>query len=108
MNREIAKSILEGYGKPKFNVGKTTVTFARQDEKNLAEIEAKTDEELVDNWKSLVWLNCVYNQVSLNDLQRIDLIELEIDSRKSINKDALNTWLENAIEEFENNHPEGY
>ena len=82
-------------------VGKTTVTFARQGEEQIALIEAKTDEELIEEWKSLVFLNNIFGQVSLNDLQRIDLIELEMENREDLDTCSLEDWYENKLTEFE-------
>jgi hypothetical protein len=91
MNREKAQEILKAYGKPFFKVGETNIVFARQTEENLNEIESKTNEELIEHWKSLVWMNVIYGQVSLNEMQRISLIELEMDERK-IPSEPLKSW----------------
>ena len=64
------------------------------------QIEKMTDSELIDSWKGLVWLNCIYGQVSLNDMQRIDLIELEIDERPKINSTELSDWFEDKTINF--------
>jgi len=60
MDREKAQKILKAYGRPSLKVGETNVVFARQTEESLNEIESKTDEELIDHWKRLVWLNEIY------------------------------------------------
>lgn len=100
MNREKAQEILKAYGRPSFKVGETNVVFARQTEENLNEIESKTDEELVEHWKSLIWLNEIYGQVSLNDMQRISLVELEIAERK-IPFEPLKSWYESESAKFD-------
>ena len=100
MDREKATEILKVYGKPTFKVGDNNIKFSRQTEENLSEIENKTNEELIEEWKSLVWVNCIYGQVSLNNLQRIDLIELEMSGRE-IDSEPLNKWYEKSIEEFD-------
>jgi hypothetical protein len=94
MNREKAQEILVAFGRPKINIGDRIMSFSRQTEKDLEEIENTTDEELVEHWKSLVFMNEIYGQISLNELQRISLIELEFDERKNIKIDDLKNWFE--------------
>jgi hypothetical protein len=101
MNKIDAQRVLDAYGTPSVKVGKTNVTFARQGEEQIALLEAKTDEELIAEWKSLVFLNSIYGQVSLNDLQRIDLIELEMENREDLDVCSLEDWYENTLTEFE-------
>lgn len=100
MNREKAKEIFTAYGRPQFKIGQATLSFSRQTEENLKEIESKTDEELIDHWKNLVFMNEVYGQVSLNDMQRIDLIELEFQERPQINIEELKIWFKETEENF--------
>lgn len=99
MNREKAKEILKAYGRPALKVGDTNLIFARQTEESLNEIESKTDEELIEHWKSLVWVNEIYGQVSLNEMQRISLIELEMEDRK-IPSEPLKTWYKNKSKKY--------
>ena len=100
MDREKAQEILKAYGRPSFKVGETNVVFARQTEESLNEIESKTNEELIEQWKSLVWMNEIYGQVSLNEMQRISLIELEMDYRK-IESEPLKSWYETESAKFD-------
>ena len=100
MNRVKAQEVLKAYGRPTFKAGNTKVHFARQTEKDLVEIESKTNEELIEQWKSLVWTNEIYGQVSLNEMQRIDLIELEMDNRK-IDSKPLKSWYETESAKFD-------
>jgi hypothetical protein len=100
MDREKAQEILKAYGRPAVKVGNTNVVFARQTDEDLSEIESKTDEELIEHWKSLVWINEIYGQVSLNEMQRISLIELEIDDRK-IPSEPLKSWYESESTKFD-------
>ena len=100
MDREKAQDILKAYGRPSFKVGETNLVFARQTEDNLSEIESKTNEELIEHWKSLVWINEIYGQVSLNEMQRISLIELEMDYRK-IESEPLKSWYETELAKFD-------
>jgi len=100
MDRVIAQEILNGYGNPSVKVGDTNLVFARQTAESLDDIEVKTDEELIDEWKGLVWINEIYGQVSLNDMQRINLIELEMDDRK-IESEPLKSWYEDESAKFD-------
>lgn len=100
MDREKAQEILKAYGRSSFKVGETNLVFARQTEESLAEIESKTNEELIEHWKSLVWVNEIYGQVSLNEMQRISLIELEMDCRK-IEFEPLKSWYETESAKFD-------
>lgn len=101
MNREKAQKVLEAYGRPQIRVENTVLTFARQTEDSLKEIEDKTDEELIDQWKALVYMNEIIGQVSLNELQRITLIELEFDGRKNINTAELKDWFDKETNDFD-------
>jgi hypothetical protein len=100
MDREKAQGILKAYGRPSFKVGETNLVFARQTEESLAEIESKTNEELIEHWKELVWFNEIYGQVSVNEMQRISLIELEMDYRK-IESEPLKSWYETELAKFD-------
>tara|TARA_R110002153_G_scaffold98818_1_gene233968 strand:+ start:145 stop:462 length:318 start_codon:yes stop_codon:yes gene_type:complete len=100
MNKEKAQEILKAYGKPTFQIGNTKVSFARQTDECLAEIESKTDGELIEHWKSLVWINEIYGQFSLNEMQRISLLELEIGERK-IEPKTLKSWYEIELAKFD-------
>jgi hypothetical protein len=91
MDREKAQGILEAYGRPSIKTGNSTIVFARQKNSDLEEIESKTNEELIDNWKALVFMNFILGTVSLNEIQRISLIELEMEHR-SIPSGPLNSW----------------
>ncbi len=82
MDREKAQEILKAYGRPSFKVGENNIVFARQTEENLSEIESTT------------------GQVSLNEMQRISLIELEMDSRK-IETAPLKSWYETELAKFD-------
>ena len=99
MNREKAQEILKAYGTPAFKVGNTNLIFARQTDEHLNEIESLNDEELIEEWKSLVWMNEIYGQVSLNEMQRISLIELEMEDRK-IPSEPLKSWYEGESAKF--------
>lgn len=96
MNKQKAKKILEVYGKPKIKLKNKTLVFARQNRLDVLEIEKMKSAELIKNWKSLVWTNHIYGQVDLNELQRIDLIELEMKSR-NIDEEELSEWFDNEM-----------
>jgi hypothetical protein len=92
MNREKAQMILQSYGNNKFNTKNEILKFLRQTENDLDEIENNTDKELIEEWKSLVFVNNIYGMVSINDLQRISLIELEFEERENIKTEDLKDW----------------
>jgi hypothetical protein len=102
MDRDIARKVLEVYGKPTFKTEKgITISFSRQNLEDIENIEKLTTDELIQQWKSLVFINYIYESVSLKDMQRIDLIELEFQER-GIEED-LEEWYKNKQEEFEKN-----
>ncbi len=99
MDKTKAKRVLKVYGKPTFinkKTGKVAFTFARQNIENIKEIEKMSSKELIESWKGLVWTNQIYGCVSLGDMQRINLIELEMDTRKDINNKKLSVWYEES------------
>lgn len=104
MDRKKAQEILKAFGRPSFKVGDTNIVFSRQTEDDLNDIESKSDEELIDHWKGLVWINEIYGQVSLNDMQRISLLELEI-SHRNIPFEPLKLWFDSESNNFENQNP---
>ena len=102
MNRTKANKLLQIYGRPalKFKKSKKVLVFAKQSIKEVEEIEKMDTDTLIQRWKNLVWTNQIYGQVSLNDMQRIQLMEMEMDTRKGINKDELTDWFEEAKRKF--------
>lgn len=104
MDRKKAQEILKAFGRPSFKVGDTNIVFSRQTEDDLNDIESKSDEELIYHWKGLVWINEIYGQVSLNDMQRISLLELEI-SHRNIPFEPLKLWFDSESNNFENQNP---
>ena len=100
MDRVKALELLQVYGRPCFKTnGGNLFSFARQSIQDIEEIEKMTTEELIDNWKGLCTVNHFYSCVSLNELQRIDLLELEMDCRTDINYEELKEWYNSGIEE---------
>lgn len=98
MDREKAKKIFQVYRRESFKIGNTVLTFARAEEEDIERIESLSDDELLERLKSMVWLNYIYGQVSMRDLQTIDLFELEIDHRNI--GQGLKEWYKKAKEEF--------
>ena len=101
MNREKAQEIFAAYGKPQFKAGNSVISFSRQTESDLEDIEKKSDEELINHWKALVYMNEIMGNVSLNELQRISLIELEFDERTNIDTHILTEWFDKEMENYD-------
>jgi len=101
MKEEIKNKILKVYETPVIRTKRVVIAFARQTLKDVKEIEEMKNQDLIDEWTSLVWINDIYGQVSLNELQRIDLIEAEMDIRTGINKDELKAWYDENKEKIE-------
>jgi len=95
MNREKANKLL-GIFNEGSSIGTTSngtkLVFARQSIKDVEQIEKATDKKLINEWKSLCVINHFIGQVSLNEMERISLIELEMDDRDNINKEELTDW----------------
>jgi hypothetical protein len=102
MDRQKANRVLgvHGSGRMKTKNSNKIVLPARQTEEDIIKLEQSTDEELMERWKSLVSINIIYDGTTLNELQQIELIELEIDSREQISMDELNDWYEKEKEAF--------
>ena len=101
MNTELANNVIQAFGEPSFLVNNTHISFARQSKEDVVEIEAMSDEDIVNEYKSLVWLNYIYGQVSVNELQRISLLELEIETRENISTTELKSWFEETESSFD-------
>ena len=98
MNQEAKDRILKVYGNPVASDkdGRVQLVFARQSPKDAEEIEKMPDDKLIEEWKELCWINHIYGQVSMSELQRIDLIEAEMDDRKGIDAEELRLWFDEA------------
>lgn len=92
MDREKAREILQMYGQPVIHFFEQSLALARQTEKEIKMYEAMSDDELVNTWKELTSIIYVEQQVSLNDLQALDLVSLEIDGRENIDVAELRQW----------------
>ena len=101
MNTELANNVIQAFGEPGFLVNNTHISFARQSKEDVVEIEAMSDEDIINEYKSLVWLNYIYGQVSVNELQRISLLDLEIETRENISTEELESWFEETESSFD-------
>ena len=101
MNTELANNVIQAFGEPSFLVNNTHISFARQSKEDVVEIENMSDEDIVNEYKSLVLLNYIYGQVSVNELQRISLLELEIEARENISTEELESWFEETESSFD-------
>ena len=101
MNTELANNVIQAFGEPSFLVNNTHISFARQSKEDVVEIENMSDEDIVNEYKSLVWLNYIYGQVSVSELQRISLLDLEIETRENISTEELESWFEETESSFD-------
>ena len=103
MDRKKAYKLLEVFGNG--YIGETPkgkhIVFARQSKKDIEQIEKIKDDELVDEWKALTYMNHIYGCVSLNEMQRISLLELEMDERKGIGQEELQKWYKETEKKYE-------
>ena len=98
--KKAAMKLMSLYNKgTKFEAGEKVICFARQSKEDLDKIENAKTEDLIKDWKELVFLNEIYGQVSLNELERISLIEMELADRKYAAKE-LRDWFKKTNEEF--------
>ncbi len=77
MNRELASNILKNGS----NGHAGLISFARCSQETIDTIEAMGDEELKLEMKSAYWMTYIYGQFSIADLQYVELLSLELDSR---------------------------
>ena len=103
MEQNRKKELLGLFGNPIINFGNNSLVFTRQSLEDANEIETFESLKLIEEWKSLVWMNEIYGCFSLNDMQRISLIEAEIDTRKDINKEELKLWYKEQEKKFKEN-----
>lgn len=83
-----------------FKAGNTMISFARQNENSCREIEATKTKKLISEWKGLTWMNYIYGCVSVNEMQRISLIEMEFRDRK-VDFGPLDAWYKQAEKEHD-------
>lgn len=103
MDRQKAQKLLDLFNEGSYigHTGKTHLYFARQSMQDVEDIEAMSDDELIQQWKGLVQINCIIGQVSLNEMEKINLIEMEMDERENISADELRQWFNEAKESYE-------
>ena len=106
MDRKQAHKLLEAYKEPKMRLGNTVISFARQHKEDIEEIEAMDTAEITGEWKGLYYMNYIMGSVSLNELQRISLLELEMVERK-VNGDEISKWIDEAEKEYEQSQERG-
>ena len=98
MDRKVAQEVLGIYGHPKVVTDNGGFSFSRQNIEDVKELEEMSDEDLIGHYKSLVFMNYIYGGVSLSELQRIDLMDLEL-SERNIGQ-GLEEWFQEALEKF--------
>jgi hypothetical protein len=105
MNRDRVQDIMKAFGNPAIvdKDGETVLVFARQDMKDVEEIEKMGMDELKQEWKEIDYCNNIAGSVSLNELQRLAFVELEINSRpdgQAIMEELL-AWDEEETRKYE-------
>jgi len=87
MDREKANNVLRNAGDGSAGI----YSFARCNQETIENIEKMTTEDVEREMHSAYWLAYVYGQFSIRDLQYVELLSLELDSRG---------WDEKRWEEF--------
>ena len=90
MDRDLANNILRNGGSGQAGV----ISFSRCNQETIDTIEAMGDEELKLEMKSAYWMTYIYEQFSIADLQYVELLALELDSRgwEETDWDKFNEW----------------
>lgn len=90
MDRDLANNILRNGGSGQAGM----ISFSRCNQETIDIIEAMGDEELKTEMKSTYWMTYIYGQVSIADLQYVELLALELDSRgwEETDWDKFNEW----------------
>ena len=101
MDKDKSTEVLKAFGNPVIETPTNNLVFARQSNDDVNQIEQMSDNELTEHWKGLTRMNYIYGQVSLSDLQRISLLELEIDTRPGIIVKELNDWYDKTQSKFD-------
>lgn len=58
--------------------------------------EDMTDVELIESWKSLHSVVCIYGQCGSSDIQELASLRNELGKRDSVDIDELNKWADQA------------
>jgi len=99
MNRELANNILRNGGSGQAGM----ISFSRCNQETIDMIEAMGDEELKLEMKSAYWMTYIYEQFSIADLQYVELLALELDSRgwEKADWDKFNEWADDEKIKFD-------
>ena len=102
MNRELADNILRNGGSGQAGL----ISFARCNQETIDNIEAMGNEELELEMKSAYWMTYIYGQFSIADLQYVELLALELDSRgwTKTDWDEFNVWADDEKIKFDEEH----
>jgi hypothetical protein len=102
MDRELANNILRNGGSGQAGL----ISFARCNQETIETIEAMGDEELNSAMRSAYWMTYIYEQFSIADLQYVELLSLELDSRgwTKADWDKFNEWADNEKIKFDEEH----
>ena len=102
MDRELANNILRNGGSGQAGM----ISFSRCNQETIDTIEAMGDEELTLEMKSAYWMTYIYGQFSISDLQYVELLALELDSRgwEKADWDRFNEWADSEEIKFNEEH----
>ena len=103
MDKDKLEEFLDDFTSSIVEDGDTTFSFNQEDINDVSYIKNMTDDELVSEWKTLVWKNRIYRQISVSEMMRIQIIESEIEVRNNINFAELVAWYEDTKEKFDYN-----
>jgi hypothetical protein len=99
MNRDLANNILRNGGSGQAGM----ISFSRCNQETIETIEAMGDEELNLEMRSAYWITYIYGQFSIGDLQYVELLALELDSRgwTETDWDKFNEWADDEKIKFD-------
>lgn len=113
MERKKAERILRAFYSPPQKIGEKlgkvigqegTFSFLSQSIEDVEEIEKLTNADLVEEWKHYYLNNCIYNIISVNELQRMQLLITEMEERKILTpkfEKNLGKWIKKSEKEAE-------
>lgn len=99
MNRDLANNILRNGGSGQAGM----ISFTRCNQETIDNIEAMGNEELELEMRSAYWMTYIYEQFSIADLQYVELLALELDSRgwTKTDWDKFNEWADDEEIKFD-------
>lgn len=103
MDKDNLEEFLDDFTSSILEDGDTTFSFNQEVIDGVNTIKNMTDVELVSEWKTLVWKNHIYRQISVSEMMRIQIIESEIEERNDINYSELLAWYDDTKEKFDYN-----